>query len=220
MSYAVFFDKDGETVRLPVNPESIKVSKSQKIENYDVLKLGGIAMPTGIELDKISFEAELPGRAYRYVNTSRGFKLPDFYLSKFETWRKSNEPVRFIKNNGLGDDLSILVLFDSLDIEETAGEEGDFMVSFELTEYRPFTKKEVVIVNETSQKSTVKIKPAARIGSPAIPNTYKVAAGDTLWELAWKYLGSGEKYTEILSMNPEIKNPEIIHVGQVIKLRD
>jgi len=162
MSYAVFFDKNNETIRLPVNPESIKIEKGQAVETYDVLKLGKISIAAAAELDKYSFEAELPSKQYRYVVTSGDFKPADFYLDKFKEWMEAKEPVRFIKNNDEGDDLSTLVLIESLDISENAGEEGDYIVSFKLTEYKPFEKKEVFV----SGQNTTSTKQAASTAMP------------------------------------------------------
>lgn len=47
--------------------------------------------------------------------------------------------------------------------------------------------------------------------------THTVVKGDTLWGIAAKYLGSGSKYTQLAAIN-NISNPNLIYVGQVIKL--
>lgn len=220
MGYAVFFDKNNETIRLPVNPESIKIEKGQAVETYDVLKLGKVSISSGVEPDKYSLEAELPGKHYRYVVTSGDFKPADFYLNKFKEWMEAKEPVRFIKNNSEGDDLSTLVLIESLDISEKAGEEGDYIISFNLIEYKSFGKKEVLISGQgpTNVRQTVITTPSAREGKPLIPKTYTVASGDTLWGIAKRFLGDGSKYPQLLKLNPGIKNPALIRVGQVISL--
>lgn len=46
---------------------------------------------------------------------------------------------------------------------------------------------------------------------------YTVKKGDTLWAIAKQYLGSGTKYPQIASEN-NIKNPNLIYPGQVIKI--
>ena len=46
---------------------------------------------------------------------------------------------------------------------------------------------------------------------------YVVKKGDTLWSVAAKYLGSGTKYPQIASEN-NIKNPNLIYPGQVLKI--
>lgn len=47
--------------------------------------------------------------------------------------------------------------------------------------------------------------------------TYTVKKGDTLWGIAKEYLGSGTKYQYLADIN-NIPNPNLIYVGQVIKL--
>ena len=46
--------------------------------------------------------------------------------------------------------------------------------------------------------------------------TYTVKAGDSLWAIAAKQLGSGGRYKEIMSLN-ELKD-DVVYVGQVLKL--
>lgn len=48
-------------------------------------------------------------------------------------------------------------------------------------------------------------------------STYTVKSGDTLWGIAETYLGSGSRYPELAKLNG-ISNPNLIYVGQVIKL--
>ncbi len=46
-------------------------------------------------------------------------------------------------------------------------------------------------------------------------NTHTVVKGDTLWDIANKY---GTTVAELASKNPQIKNPNLIYPGDVIKL--
>lgn len=48
-------------------------------------------------------------------------------------------------------------------------------------------------------------------------NTVQVVRGDTLWGIARTYLGSGTSYTQLANING-ISNPNLIYVGQIIKL--
>ena len=48
-------------------------------------------------------------------------------------------------------------------------------------------------------------------------STYTVKKGDTLSQIAETYLGDWRKYTYLAAIN-NIKNPNLIYVGQVIKL--
>ena len=220
MSYAVFFDKDNATYRLPVNPEQIETSSVQASQKYEILKHGQIAIPTHMELKEYSFECELPHRALHYVETSGRFLDADFYLRLFEQWRQEKAPVRFIASNGIGDDINTLVLIEELAIIEKAGEEGDKYVSFQLLEYRKFGKKSVVVVTQepTAAAPVVAVakkeEPAPAV-NPKSNGTHVVQPGDTLWAIAKKYYGNGAQYTKIFNANRDkIKNPNLIYPGQ------
>lgn len=51
-------------------------------------------------------------------------------------------------------------------------------------------------------------------------STYVVKKGDCLWNIAKACLGAGEKYPEIVKVNPSIKNPNRIYPGQEIIIPD
>ncbi|MFU0784493.1 MAG: LysM domain-containing protein [Thermoanaerobacterium thermosaccharolyticum] len=213
-SYAVFFDKDNTTYRLPTNPEQIEISSTQAIEKYEILKLGQIAVPTHMELKEYSFECEFPYNPLHYVETSGDFKDPDFYIALFEKWREEKEPVRFIASNGIGDDINTLVLIKELSIKEKAGEEGDKYISFKLLEYKEYSKKTVVINHAKSNTTTTKTVTTTKT-NPKVKKTYVVKSGDTLWAIAKKYYGNGAQYLKIFNANKSIiKNPNLIYPGQ------
>ena len=214
MSYAIYFDKDNATYRLPVNPEQVDTNSIQAIEKYEILKLGQIAVPTHMELTEYSFEVELPKEPYSYVETSGDFRDADFYLNLFRGWRDNLIPVRFIASNGIGDDINSLVLIEELNITEKAGEEGDKYVSFKLLEYREFGKESAVVKSlSTGKAKKKKVSPSKT--NPKSTGSYVVKSGDTLWGIAKKYYGDGSKYTKIANVNKDkIKNPSLIYAGQ------
>jgi len=48
--------------------------------------------------------------------------------------------------------------------------------------------------------------------------TYKVQAGDTLGTIAAKFLGSSSRYKEIASANPQLKNINLLEIGQTLNI--
>lgn len=220
--YAVFFDKDNATYRLPVNPEQIETSTTQANEKYEILKLGQIAVPTHMELREYSFECEFPHATLHYVETSNEFKSPDYYLNLFKNWRDKLAPVRFIASNGIGNDINTLALIEELTITEKAGEEGDKYVSFKLLEYKEFGKKTVVVTIPSPTAATVAAvkKEAPKVQtSPKSTGSYIVQSGDTLWAIAKKYYGNGAQYPKIYNANKDkIKNPNLIYPGQKLTI--
>lgn len=56
---------------------------------------------------------------------------------------------------------------------------------------------------------------------PEPGNTYTVAAGDCLWSIARKLLGSGSQWERLYQANRDIiQNPNLIYVGQVLTVPD
>lgn len=217
MSYAIFFDKDNITYRLPVNPEELEVTSTQATEKYNILKLGEVIVPTHNELKTYTFETEFPHNASHYVTSTKDFKGPDFWINLFETWRDKKVPVRFLATNQITKDINTLVLIESYTINERAGEEGDKYISFSLVEYKEFSKK---VAKITVVKDTTKATPApAPSPAPATPQkkTHTIVSGDTLWAIAKKYYGNGALYNKIYEANKNIiKNPNLIYPGQKV----
>ncbi len=74
----------------------------------------------------------------------------------------------------------------------------------------------------------IQFAPAVRVVVPAAddiatdaqvaPRTIQVRRGDSLWRIAAQYLGNGRAWRQIAEANPQITNPNLIHVGDVIQL--
>ena len=55
----------------------------------------------------------------------------------------------------------------------------------------------------------------------AAARTYTVVAGDSLSKIAKKLLGDSNRWREIHQLNADtVKNPNLIHPGQVLKIPD
>ena len=78
---------------------------------------------------------------------------------------------------------------------------------------------------ETLDAKPILIAPRPTSGLLIAPNpaaterTYKVVEGDCLWSIARVQLGSGARWKEIYELNKDlIRNPELIYIGQLLKL--
>ena len=65
----------------------------------------------------------------------------------------------------------------------------------------------------------VETKIANADGSLATTSQFTVSAGQSLWTIAEEILGNGQRFSEIIALNPELKrNPSRIFPGQELKL--
>lgn len=72
------------------------------------------------------------------------------------------------------------------------------------------------ILPTSTAKTTVTATPAATsVGTST--TTYTVVKGDSLWKIAVKEYGNGQKWVEIARAN-KLSNPNIIHSGNVLTL--
>lgn len=61
--------------------------------------------------------------------------------------------------------------------------------------------------------------PASEPAPETAPGGYKVGPGQSLWSIAVDKLGSGQRYEEILKLNPALgRNPNLIYPGMELKL--
>lgn len=56
--------------------------------------------------------------------------------------------------------------------------------------------------------------------NPSHPDRYRVAPGDTLWEIAGRFLANPWDWPAVWQRNPQIANPDLIYPGDLLELDD
>lgn len=224
--YGIFFDLEGVTIRLPMNPSEFSIKTKSSNKTYELVKIGEINILRDIPLRDISFKALLPDNPdYPWVVTKNNFEYPIFYLKKFREYKENKKPVRFIitrKTNNLNVDFStnMLVSIEDFEEKESAGSLGWWEYTINLKEYREYSSKKVSIQESPVFKiqTAIQIEPE-RPTTKTPPKTYTVKSGDTLWAICKRELNDGSRYPEVVKLN-NIPNANLIYPDQKINLPD
>jgi len=225
MSYNFYIDG----VLLPIAPSKVQTKISSKNKTITLIDEGEVNLLKKAGLTDIEFDAILPQTTYPFATYVNGFRPASFFLEKLEQLKLAEKPFQFIisrisPGRKLLFDTNMKVSLEDYIITEDARNGFDVVVSIKLRQYRDYGTKTVVVkaapitqvASATTTVSTVSATKPREV-SKAIPRTHTVVRGDTLWAICKKHLGDGSKYTEIAKLNG-IKNPNLINVGQVIKL--
>lgn len=223
----IFLKYDNLIVQLPVLPESLSVQQSSNNTTSQIVKLGEITN-IGIQgLKSLSIDSFLPMFDAPYVQTSGSFKKPQFYLDFIERVRKERKPIRLVITDT---EINMMVSIESFDYNRMWGTE-DISYTLSLKEYKPHSIRKLTIsaTNEANKSGTTNNNTKGKVSTvggsssrpveKAVPKTYKVKSGDTLWGIAQRNLGNGSKWQSIYNLNKSIiKNPNLIYPGQVLTL--
>ena len=227
MAYTFFIDG----VQLPVAPPKIKLKVKNQNKIITLINEGEVNVLKKAGLTDIEFDIRIPQTKYPFAVYSDGFKGADYFLSLFERLKtqtdKEGKPIpfqliisRFLQNKPLFD-TNIRVSLEDYQITEDAKEGNDLIVAVNLKQYRDYGTKILTITpaatpNAIPSARTVQERPS--LSAPKTP-AHTVVPGDTLWNIAKKYLGNGARYTEIYDLNKDkITNPNLIYPGQVLIL--
>lgn len=226
MAYIVYMDG----LLLPVTPSKIQMKIKNKNKTISLINDAEFNELKTSGLTEISFTAMIPYVKYPFAQyPDNQFQEPHVYLDHFEQLKQGQKSFQFICSRLMPSgkylfDTNMTVSLEDYKIEENAKEGNALNVTFNLKQYIPYKAKIVSfdVPSQTTETETTKEVSATveetRPAESAPENvTYTVKSGDTLWNIAKKYLGNGSKYPKIAEEN-HIKNPNVIQVGQVLTI--
>lgn len=223
--YKIYFDG----TLFPVAPPKISTKINGRNNTIELINEGEVNVIKTAGLTDIEVELLLPNQQYPFALYAKEFKTSTYFLERLELLKQSTKPFTFIvtRTTPKGDlmfDTNMLVSIEDYEIVEDVEELGlDVKVVVALKQYKHYGNKRLKIEQPKAQTSTKSTKKTAKVekardtSTKKTPKTHKVVKGDTLWSIAKKHLGDGSKYKQLAKLN-NIKNPNVIKVGQVIKL--
>lgn len=210
-------------ILMPVAPSKINTKIKNKNRTITLINEGEANILKSAGLQEISFNMMIPAYKYPFALYLGGIFLPiSYYLEILDRLKNSKKPFQLIiiregVLGALGFDTNLKVSLEDYQILEDAGNGRDITVSIKLKQYQEKTKTVVRVATAVGSGTVKYILEKVRDGSKVIEKTYKVKEGDTLYTIAKKQLGNGEKYRDLITLN-KLGNSSDIEVGQVIRL--
>lgn len=210
-------------ILMPVAPSKINTKIKNKNRTITLINEGEANILKSAGLQEISFNMMIPAYKYPFALYLGGIFLPiSYYLEILDRLKNSKKPFQLIiiregVLGALGFDTNLKVSLEDYQILEDAGNGRDITVSIKLKQYQEKTKTVVRVATAVGGGTVKYILEKVRDSSKLIEKTYKVKEGDTLYTIAKKQLGNGEKYRDLITLN-KLGNSSDIEVGQVIRL--
>lgn len=201
-----------ETIVLPINPKTVDFVETQLNQRITLLNIGEANLKGNRGLITTSLSSYFPSTRSPHYGYAK--KSPAVYKAMLEKWKNNKKVVRVIVTDMK---INLAMLIDKLTFSINEGT-GDLKYTIELSEYRNLNVPAVNI--DVSVKSSTGLQERPNEGTEASQEgrTHTVVKGDTLWGIAKKYYGNGAQYPKIVSANPSISNPDVIHAGQVFSI--
>lgn len=204
----LLWHNNGETrFTFAVNPARITVSRPN-VNRVAHLALGGqVNLWGGRGLREVNLETFLPREDSPFFQGTS----PETILALLKTWQDSGDPVRLIIS---GTDINDAFLLE--DVSQTFREgDGDVWLSISLREYKFQTV--IRTAAPAAGNGATAGTTAKREDERVLPTTYTVVKGDTLWDIAARFYGTGTRWGDIARKNG-ITNPRRLQIGTVLQL--
>lgn len=207
-------------IKLPVNPESIKMTDNQGINTVSIIDTGNVTIVGSPELQTIEFESFIPSGRYDGNYQINSSISPESFVSQIRNLKENGTPIRLMIGGAFGSAVNAKFLIQEFEVSTKVGYELDIIYKIKFLQYRSHQPRKVSIKDkealeakkEQKKENTEERTPTTE---PPQQQSHTVVSGDTLWGIAQKFYGDGSLYTKIYEANKDkISDPHWIYPGQ------
>lgn len=206
----------GSGIALSMLPEQIEHKSSASFQRYNIINTGPVEVHNGNELQVFSWNGQLPKRSMIRMVFVRAWhwQPPEQIERVIRGWEENGAILNLmVTETNINHDVKIR------EFDITLKGENFWNYSIELAEHKDL---KIYTVQEMAGRKTAG---KARIMSNVTyarekQISYTIKPGDTLWNLARRYLGDGAKYSKIYELNRDVigTDPSILTAGAVITI--
>lgn len=206
--------KSGESITLPVNPESMELPKEKDIKTYNILNYGEVAIKGNRQLQRFTLSGLLPSDDSYFGLLASLIKQLNYRPYSLEEtteminrWIDNDDVIRVIISGKLN--MECLIERTTPTIREYTEDE---QYSYEFIEYRNPSEKQGLPLLE-ADTNVVKLK--KRIINKYIPSQLVGKTGQTIYKLA--KLTYGGRFKELADKNG-LTNQNLSIAGKVVEM--
>lgn len=204
------FKNRAEVLELPVPLQEWSLDSPQNTYTFNTLETGDILALGAEQLKSIAITSFFPSQKYSFLYT-KNIKDPWECVNMINRWKNSKEPIRLTI---VGTNINLNMGISKFSYDKMDGTK-DVGFTLELLEYPNLNVQRYKDgTQKYSEKS--KLKPRANTTKNQA-RSHMVKKGDTMWDMAEKYLGNGRRWREIAKANG-MKSGWDLRVGKSIKI--
>ncbi len=208
----------GESISLAWTPEKITVNTSGKFASYNIIELGEVKVPRGMNLSSVKWSAKLPGESrknYPFVNSSY-WQEPRNIIRTLEKWHENRNKLRLLITQT---SVNMDVYLDDFNYDWNGGHgDADYSITFISARNMQVRTVKEVDAEKTSQvdegENTLNARPDSNIAE-----SVNTKDNSSLWSVAQSQYGDGAKWSDIYVLNADKLDGETGDVPASITLK-
>lgn len=208
--YTFYFKVGQDIMTFPITPEKLTIKVGSKNEVVTLINEGDINILKSPSLIEVEFDARFPMRKYPYSRNPVNFQKYHDLLKKLKEDKSSFRfiVVRMTPGGKRTWDTNLLVALEDYELNESAEEGDDVIVTFKLKQFKEYGVK---VLPKSTKKTTTSTSAKPRstenktnTTASQQNQTYTVKKGDCLWNIAKEYYENGAQWKKIYNANKTI----------------